>query len=130
MLLMTHMTVLQASSLCSFRRKKTHSGIKHSPYTFCLAKSFVSVGLTTSSLQQEVLNNLDSEEDLLGCDYGSAIHINPTSGPAPSAFNVPAILRFQCFSAFRFHVCLFCQSCGPRRHRHGESDGQMCDSFH
>ena len=23
-----------------------------------------------------------------------------------------------------------CESCGPRRHWHGESDGQMCDSYH
>ena len=43
--------------------------------------------------------------------------------------SVSAILSFQGSGALRFHGCLFCESCGPRRHRHWESDGHICDSY-
>lgn len=51
----------------------------------------------------------------------------PASGPASSAFNVPASSCFQCSSTLHFHLC---ESCGPRRYWHGESDGHICDSYH
>ena len=48
--------------------------------------------LATSSLPQEVLNNLDSEEDPLTVIMDQPSTSTPASGPASSAFNVPASL--------------------------------------
>lgn len=54
-----------------------HAGIKRSPYS-ALFGNEARVGLTTSSLPREILDNLESEQDLARLDLASA------ESPAPS----------------------------------------------
>ena len=80
---------------------------------------------------------LDSKEDLLSVIMDkpfTSVNIS-SSVPVPSVSSVPAPsissgLCLQCPSGLCFHGYLFCELCGPRRHWHWESDGQMCDSYH
>lgn len=68
-----------------------HAGIKRSPYS-ALFGNEARVGLTTSSLPREILDNLDSEHDLARLDLASAEFPAPSTDtgltsvePAPTA---------------------------------------------